>query len=44
MKVLAQFYDPLPPCAKIFSVIKKFAPAPLASIVRMIMTFHFQTY
>ena len=26
MKVLAQFYDPLTPCAKIFTVIKKFAP------------------
>ena len=28
MKVLAQFYDPLTPCAKIFMVIKKFAPPP----------------
>ena len=29
MKVLAQFYDPLTPCASIFTVIKKFAPPPL---------------
>ena len=29
MKVIAQFYDPLPPCAKIFSVIENFAPPPL---------------
>ena len=29
IKVLARFYDPLTPCAKIFTVIKKFAPPPL---------------
>ena len=26
MKVLAQFYNPLTPCAKIFLVIEDFAP------------------
>ena len=30
MKVLAQFKDPLTPCAKISTVIEKFAPPPLS--------------
>ena len=29
MKVLAQFYNPLTPCAKIFLVIEDFAPPPI---------------